>query len=71
MHPGPVFNVSAKPDQAKMIFQRRLGGVRGVLDFSPHGGTEVWPSDVRTMFSDPTANIRNAQEALTVAETML
>ncbi|SKS73535.1 type IV secretory pathway, VirD4 component [Mycobacteroides abscessus subsp. bolletii] len=71
MHPGPVFNVSAKPDQAKMIFQRRVGGVRGVLDFSPHGGTEVWPADVRNMFSDPTASIRTAQEALTVAETML
>lgn len=70
LHPGPVVNVSSKPDAAKLLFERRLGGIRGVLDFSAKGNP-VWPMGVRTMVSDPTANIKNADEALTVAETML
>lgn len=70
VHPGPVVAVSSKPDLAKLIFQRRLGGVRGVLDFSAKGNP-VWPMDVRKMVSDPTSTIATADEALAVADTML
>lgn len=71
LHPGPVVSCSLKPDHAKLIFQKRYGGIKGVLDFTGDGGADVWPDGIRNMVSDPTAAINSADEALTVAETML
>lgn len=70
LHPGPLFACSSKPDLAQLVIPHRANGPIGVLDLSPVR-TETWPSDVKSMVSDPTAAITTADEALTVAETML
>jgi hypothetical protein len=70
LHPGPLFSCSSKPDLARLVIPHRVNGPIGVLDLSPVK-TDTWPSDVRSMVSDPTAAITTADEALTVAETML
>lgn len=70
LHPGPAVCVSSKPDLAELILTQRCFGVTGVIDLRPEQ-TEVWPATVRPMVTDPTATIDKADEALTVAETML
>lgn len=70
MHPGPVVAVSSKPDLAELVLARRCMGTTGVIDLCPQK-TPVWPHGVRRMINDPTKSIRNALDALTVAETML
>lgn len=70
LHPGPAVCLSSKPDLAKLVIPKRVTGVTGVIDLSPEK-TRGWPSDIRTWVSDPTATITTADEALTVAETML
>jgi len=70
LHPGPVVCVSAKEDLAELVLTRRAFGTTGVIDLRPEK-TLVWPAGVRTMVTDPTRAIRNGDDALTVAETML
>ena len=69
MHPGPLVAVSSKEDLAELVLMRRTG-TTGVIDLRPEK-TLVWPHGVRSMVSDPTTSITSADEALTVAETML
>lgn len=69
MHPGPLVAVSSKEDLAELVLMRRFGPT-GVIDLRPEK-TLVWPEGVRSMVSDPTMSITSADEALTVAETML
>lgn len=70
LHPGPVVAVSSKEDLAELVPLRRNLGPTGVIDLRPEK-TLVWPQGVRSMVSDPTMSITSADEALTVAETML
>ncbi|MGV7254583.1 type IV secretory system conjugative DNA transfer family protein [Mycobacterium kansasii] len=70
LHPGPAVCVSSKPDLAELVVPIRSLGVTGVIDLQPEK-TPGWPAGVRPMVTDPTRSITNAQEALTVAETML
>lgn len=70
LHPGPVVCVSSKPDLAELVLLKRCLGVTGVIDLRPEQ-TEIWPATVRRMATDPTATVVDAEEALTVAETML
>ncbi|WP_244438732.1 type IV secretory system conjugative DNA transfer family protein, partial [Mycolicibacterium septicum] len=71
LHPGPLVAVSSKEDLAELVLMRRgVTGPTGVIDLRPEK-TLVWPQGVRSMVSDPTASIGSADEALTVAETML
>ena len=70
LHPGPVVAVSSKEDLAELVLLRRNLGPTGVIDLRPEK-TLVWPEGVRSMVSDPTMSITSADEALTVAETML
>ena len=70
MHPGPLVAVSSKEDLAELVLMRRTTGTTGVIDLRPEK-TLVWPEGVRSMVSDPTMSITSADEALTVAETML
>ncbi|WP_048891981.1 type IV secretory system conjugative DNA transfer family protein [Mycobacterium heckeshornense] len=70
VHPGPVVCVSSKEDLAELVLTRRYNGPIGVIDLRPQK-TMVWPANVRRMVTDPTAAITTADEALTVAETML
>jgi type IV secretory system conjugative DNA transfer VirD4/TraG family protein len=70
LHPGPAVCVSSKPDLAELVLTKRCVGVTGVIDLRPEH-TEVWPSGIRRMVTDPTRSITSAHEALTVAETML
>lgn len=70
LHPGPVVAVSSKEDLAELVLLRRNVGPTGVIDLRPEK-TLVWPHGVRSMVSDPTMSITSADEALTVAETML
>jgi type IV secretion system protein VirD4 len=70
MHPGPLLAVSSKEDLAELVLMRRTTGTTGVIDLRPEK-TLVWPQGVRSMVSDPTMSIASADEALTVAETML
>ena len=53
-----------------MCLTRRFIGPTGVIDLRPQK-TLVWPANVRRMVTDPTSAITSADEALTVAETML
>lgn len=69
MHPGPLVAVSSKEDLAELVLMRRVG-TTAVIDLRPEK-TLVWPEGVRSMVSDPTMSIYSADEALTVAETML
>ncbi len=70
LHPGPLVAVSSKEDLAELVLMRRGLGPTGVIDLRPEK-TLVWPDGVRSMVSDPTMSITSADEALTVAETML
>jgi Type IV secretory system Conjugative DNA transfer len=70
VHPGPAVCVSSKEDLAELVLTRRFNGPTAVIDLRPQQ-TLVWPSNVRRMVTDPTAAITSADEALTVAETML
>lgn len=71
LHPGPLVAVSSKEDLAELVLMRRgVTGPTGVIDLRPEK-TLVWPAGVRSMVSDPTMSIGSADEALTVAETML
>jgi Type IV secretory system Conjugative DNA transfer len=70
VHPGPAVCVSSKEDLAELVITRRSLGTTGVIDLRPDK-TLVWPADVRPMVTDPTRSITTANEALTVAETML
>ncbi|BBY46604.1 hypothetical protein MARA_00340 (plasmid) [Mycolicibacterium arabiense] len=70
LHPGPLVAVSSKEDLAELVLMRRGLGPTGVIDLRPEK-TLVWPHGVRSMVSDPTMSITSADEALTVAETML
>lgn len=70
LHPGPLVAVSSKEDLAELVLMRRGIGPTGVIDLRPQK-TLVWPEGVRPMVSDPTMSITSADEALTVAETML
>ena len=70
LHPGPLVSVSSKEDLAELVLMRRGLGPTGVIDLRPEK-TLVWPEGVRSMVSDPTMSITSADEALTVAETML
>lgn len=70
VHPGPAVCVSSKEDLAELVLTRRFNGPTAVIDLRPQQ-TLVWPSNVRRVVTDPTAAITSADEALTVAETML
>ena len=70
VHPGPAVCVSSKEDLAELVLTRRFNGPTGVIDLRPQK-TLVWPANVRRMVTDPTSAITSADEALTVAETML
>ena len=70
LHPGPLVAVSSKEDLAELVLTRRCFGPTGVIDLRPEK-TLVWPQGVTRMVSDPTMSITSADEALTVAETML
>ena len=70
VHPGPAVCVSSKEDLAELVLTRRFNGPAGVIDLRPQK-TLVWPANVRRMVTDPTSAITSADEALTVAETML
>ena len=70
LHPGPLVAVSSKEDLAELVLTRRCFGPTGVIDLRPEK-TLVWPQGVTRMVSDPTLSITSADEALTVAETML
>jgi type IV secretion system protein VirD4 len=71
LHPGPLVAVSSKEDLAELVLMRRgVTGPTGVIDLRPQK-TLIWPQGVRSMVSDPTASITCADDALTVAETML
>lgn len=70
LHPGPLVSVSSKEDLAELVLMRRNTGPTGVIDLRPQK-TLVWPQGVRSMVSDPTMAITCADDALTVAETML
>ncbi len=70
LHPGPLVAVSSKEDLAELVLMRRCTGPTGVIDLRPQK-TLAWPRGVKMMVSDPTMAITTADEALTVAETML
>jgi type IV secretion system protein VirD4 len=70
LHPGPLVAVSSKEDLAELVLMRRGLGPTGVIDLRPEK-TLAWPHGVRSMISDPTMSITSADDALTVAETML
>lgn len=70
VHPGPVVCVSSKEDLAELVLTRRFAGPTAVIDLRPQK-TLVWPANVKRMVTDPTRAITTADEALTVAETML
>ena len=70
LHPGPAVCVSSKEDLAELVLTRRSFGTTGLVDLRPEK-TLVWPAGVRPMVTDPTRAIRNGDDALTVAETML
>ena len=68
--PAHLVAVSSKEDLAELVLTRRCFGPTGVIDLRPEK-TLVWPQGVTRMVSDPTMSITSADEALTVAETML
>ena len=70
LHPGPAMCVSSKEDLAELVLTKRCYGVTAVIDLRPRQ-TQVWPSEVRRLVTDPTRSITSPGEALTVAETML
>lgn len=70
LHPGPAVCVSSKEDLAELVLTRRSLGTTGVIDLRPEK-TLTWAATVRRMTTDPTVGITSANEALTVAETML
>ena len=69
MWPGPAAVVSSKDDLLELVCQRRTGP-KCVIDLRPVKAP-IYPDGVPAAGYDPTTNITNPMEALTVAETIM